>query len=142
MHKKDCLAQIIIDCQRHGIKVTDHNKLPSYMRSDPLKVGNFAFGADRHSTGISVHVILVHPETDETHEIINGTWWFSERYEFNKFTWNHGKWDDALKDAVAELKRLLADRVAIHAAEEEQELKTKTNLKQVQKKKFEALYTD
>ncbi len=139
-HKKDCLAQVIIDCQRHGIKTADANKLPSYMHT-PLKVGNFAFSADSHSTGVSVTVLLIHPQSDEHYTIIQGTWWYNEgQYGFNKFVWNHGKWDNALNDAIAELTSLLAERVAMHEAKDKEKAKLKADEEQSQKEKFEALY--
>ena len=51
------LGQLIYNCARHGINVTDHNQLPSYLTT-PIKVDNFVFSANRHSTGISVNVLL------------------------------------------------------------------------------------
>ena len=134
------LGTLIRDCGRHGICATDHNVLPCVM-SNPIKVGHFAFSANCHSTGISVYVFLVHPDTGETYEIINGTYWHSEStYGFNKFMWKKGKWDTALAEAIQTLKDLLAERVAYHqkkqAAADEAE-KTKA---QVEKEKYEALF--
>ena len=142
MYTKNCLAQVICDCQRHGIKLADCKKLPAYMGSDSLKVGNFAFCADPHDTGITVNVILVHPDTGETYEIVRGTYWFSSRYEFNKFTWNKGKWDKALDDAINELRSLLAQTVAMLKTREKETVEAKAREEQTRKEKFEALYVE
>ena len=134
------LGQLIYDCARHGINVTDHNQLPSYLTT-PIKVGNFVFSANHHSTGISVNVLLVHPDTGETYEIVNGTYWYSEStYGFNKFTWQRGKWDDALTEAIETLKEMLAVRVATHEKKRAADDAAEKNRAQIEKDKFEALF--
>ena len=134
------LGRLIYDCARHGINVTDHNQLPSYLTT-PIKVGNFVFSANRHSTGISVNVLLVHPDTGETYEIVNGTYWFNEsQYGFNKFRWERGKWDNALGKAIETLKGLLAVRVAAHKKNKAAADEAEKNKVQIEKDKFEALF--
>lgn len=136
------LGQLIVDCVGHGINMTSCDKLPAYFTS-PIKAGNFVFSASSHSTGIGVKVLLVHPETKETHIIINGTYWGSEStYGFNKFTWNHGAWDEAFSLAVEELKGLLAVRVADHTKKQEAAEEAEKNKAQTEKEKFEAIYKE
>ena len=96
------LGQIIRKALRFKVCLSERKTLPPGCRYDgALAVGLFLFGCHAHDTGISVHVYIENPKTQKTLEIVNGTYWFCEsRYGFNKFKWEYGKWDKALKEAV------------------------------------------
>ncbi len=135
------IGKLIYDCNRHGISPADENKLPNRMRGGSVKQGRFAFHASRHDTGISVYAVIIHPETGETYEIINGTYWNSEgTYGFNEFTWNGGKWDEALDEAIIELQRLLAAREEYHNKQDADFVANKAKEEQAEKEKFEATF--
>jgi hypothetical protein len=105
-----------------------------------LNVGNFFFGAHSHDTGISVHVYIRHPETQEDYEIINGTYWYSSRYDFNKFTWEKGKWDKSLQEAINIIREKTTEAEVEYQCKQNS-LKDKALSKEKQKKtKFESIF--
>ena len=120
-----------------GLKVclaTQESLPPGCAYDGALTVGKFIFGPHSHSTGISLHVYIENPDTLETYEIVNGTYWFSEStYGFNTFKWETGKWDKAFEDAIETLKIETGKAEALIKAEEDEFIAV--NLKKTQEAK-------
>ena len=134
------LGDIIGDCIQYGINVEDR-KFSFYIAGNRgVKCGKFIFSASRHSTGISVTVTIEHP-SGKSYEIINGCYWFSEStYGFNKFKWVCGKWDESLKEAILELKKLLSDAEIIRKGRDDEFIVKKQAAEQKEKEEFEQIF--
>ena len=74
-----------------------------FYNNPTLRIGRFRMGWHDHATGNHVFVTVIKDDKTE-YEIINGNYWFHSRYCFNKFKWETGAWDNALKEAFETLK--------------------------------------
>lgn len=138
--KKMNLGELIEACKSWELYSVEPKGLSGF-DSSPIKVDNFIFSSSRHSTGITVHVGIQHPETSKIYMIVNGTYWFCESsYGFNKFTWEKGKWDNALNGTIAQM------REAVSAANDKDETEQKAlqdkhdASEQAKKEHFEAIF--
>lgn len=119
---RNCLGNLIEACKSYGINNVRQDSVPCYVNGNGpgIQVGPFVFGSNSHSTGISVNVQILNPDSDEAFEILNGTYWYSEStYGFNKFKRLSGKWDNAFRDAQSELRSLLIIKLHEDAIQED-----------------------
>lgn len=94
----------------------------------------FLFSIGRHDTGCSVDIYIIHPDKSALN-ICSATYWYYERYNFNKDTFLNGPWDEALSKAKEEASKLaeeikveyLAEQVRL--AKEQEEKKSKEHAK-------------
>lgn len=125
------LGQTLVNCSRYGISQTEGG----------TKHNNFLFTANKHSTGISVTANIIHPDTNEAYEIINGTYWYSEStYGFNEFKWLKGEWDEALTNTIKELKALVSQTIQAEQETNQVEKSKQDAEEQKEKEKYEALF--
>ncbi len=141
-HEHGNLGQIIGKALRFKVCLAEREVLPHGCSYDgALAVGAFLFGCNAHSTGITTHVYIENPKTKETLEIISGTYWFNEsRYGFNKFKREHGKWDEALKEAIETIVAETDKAEAEYNAEQAEFQRVKDEKEQKTKESFECIF--
>lgn len=130
LSSSDTLDTLLLNCIKYKVCMKEFSSAISY--------GKFEFAVFPHSTGNTVNVIITNG--DSFYNIINGTYWFSSGYTFNEFKWERGKWDEALDEAIFELRKLVAEarRREDEVARKAREIEDKK--RQVEKEKFEALF--
>lgn len=90
-----------VDGIGHMFKTYD--QLFNKRRRDKFDIGNFRFEVNNHDTGCSVRGWII-KDGAELRNIINTTFWYSQRYCFNDSLWEKGAWDDALNKVLAKMK--------------------------------------
>lgn len=136
----DSVDNAIAFCQRHQL-MTAPSAIPGHMYGGrPVNIGSFWFDCHQHDTGNDVRIWIY--RDGKSLEIVNTTFWFSNRYTFNKSKWMCGAWDESLKAAIDQMYLAVAGHVLGAIAETARHLSESLRLAEEQRAFFERPFVE